>query len=437
LSERRFGVLLGAAVALGAVVRLSYVLTDKRYIIGGDGFDYHFSALRLADGHGYTSALGNVGAPIAHHPPGWVTVLGVVSWLGGRTLREHQLVGVVIGLGVVALAGLVGRRYFNPRVGLLAAFGAALYPGFWVLEGNILSEPLGLLVLGVLLLVIADLRDRPTLLRSLGVGALCGVLALVRSEQLLLLLIVIVPVLLLARTLTPRQRIGYLAVAIVACGAVIAPWTIYNETRFKEPFLLSTNDGGLLLIGNCPPSTYSGARLGWFDSTCNFRLTKSHPGYDRSQLDPLGRSTAIDNMRDNLDRMPVVVPARFGRLLAVFRPSQTVGFVASWMTTSTKPIWAWVISYWVLLLLAIVGVIYARRSRAFILPLLGPVIIMVVSVAISYGEPRYHTPSDLSILVFAAVAVERFVWRRREEPAADEYASTPPAPADDEQLTRV
>jgi hypothetical protein len=142
-------------------------------------------------------------------------------------------------------------------------------------------------------------------------------------------------------------------------------------------------------------------------------------------------------MRHNLDRMPVVVPARFGRLLAVFRPSQTVGFVASWMTTSTKPIWAWVISYWVLLLLAIVGVIHARRSRAFILPLLGPVIIVVVSVAISYGEPRYHTPSDLSIIVFAAVALERLIWRRREEPAINEYASTPPATSDDHQLTRV
>jgi 4-amino-4-deoxy-L-arabinose transferase-like glycosyltransferase len=437
LSERRFGLLLGAAVALGAAVRLTYVLTDERVVIGGDGFDYHASALRLADGHGYTSAFGDVGAPIAHHPPGWVTVLGAVSWLGARTLRQHQLVGVVIGLGVVALAGLVGRRYFNPRVGLIAAVGAALYPGFWVLEGNVLSEPLGLLVLGVLLLVIADLRDRPTLLRSLAVGALCGVLALVRSEQLLLLLIVVVPVLLLARTLTVRQRVGYLAIAVVACGAVIAPWTIYNETRFKDPVLLSTNDGGLLLIGNCPPYTYSGPRLGFFDSRCNFRLSASHKGYDRSQLDPLARSAAFHNMTGNLDRMPVVIPARFGRLLAVYQPTQTVGYVAAWMTTSTTPIWAWVISYWVLLLLAIAGVILARRSRAFILPLLGPVIIVVVSVAISYGEPRYHTPSDLSILVFAAVALERLVWRRREEPAIDEYASTPPAPSDDEELTRV
>ena len=167
--------------------------------------------------------------------------------------------------------------------------------------------------------------------------------------------IVVVPVLLRARSVALRQRITLVVIAGLACGAVLAPWTIYNSTRFKEPVLLSTNDGGLLLIGNCPPSTYSGAQLGYFDTKCVFRLSGSHKHDDRSQLDSLARSVAVQNIEHNLGKMPLVVPARFGRLLAVFRPSQTVGRVASWMTTSTKAIWAWVVSYWVLLLLAIGG----------------------------------------------------------------------------------
>src|SRR5262249_2756180 len=258
-NRRQFRFVLGAIVAVAAVIRVAYAVTVKG--LAADGFYYHLAALRFADGDAYTSPFGDVGAPIAHHPPGWETLLGIVSWLGARSLRDHRLVGVVIGLGIVVLAGLVGRRYFNARVGLIAALLAALYPGFWLLEGNVLSEPLGLFVLGIFLLVVADLRDRPTVLRSVAIGALSGALALVRSEQLLLLFIVVAPVLLLARTLSMRKRLLCVLVAGLACGAVLAPWTIYNATRFRDPVLLSTNDGGLLLIGNCPPSTYTGRYL--------------------------------------------------------------------------------------------------------------------------------------------------------------------------------
>jgi 4-amino-4-deoxy-L-arabinose transferase-like glycosyltransferase len=410
-ANRRFLPVLGAIVALGAVVRFGYIYTDDRVIIGGDGFDYHFSAIRLADGLGYTSAVGDVSAPIAHHPPGWVTLLGGVSWLGFDSIRAHQIVGVVLGLGVIALAGLVGRRYFNATVGLIAALLAAAYPGFWVLEGNILSEPLGLFVLGLFLLAIAGLRDHPTLARSAGVGALCGLAALVRSEEFFLLFIVIAPVLLRARTLDVGRRVLALGIATAACFAVIAPWTVYNNTRFRDPVFLSTNDGGLLLIGNCPPNTYSGDRLGWYDASCNFRISKEHPDYDRSQTSALARREAVDNMLDNPDRVAVAVPARFGRLLAVFRPTQTVDLVTAWMTTSSKPIWLWVVSYWLLLPFAVWGIVVARRRRAFLLPLLGPVAIVVVNVAISYGEPRYHTMSDLGIIVLAAAALEELLRR--------------------------
>ncbi len=417
-------------VGIAAAVRLRYVYTDRRWWVGGDGFDYHFSALRLADGLGYTSAFGDIGAQTAHHPPGWVTVLGAVSWLGARSFRDHELVAVAFGLGVVALAGLIGRRYFNARVGLIAALLAAVYPGFWVLEGNVLSEPLGLFVLGLFMLAMFDLRKSPTLARSALVGAVCGVVALVRSEEIFLLLLVVAPVLLLRRERSIRHRVVALVVAVVACFAVIAPWTIYNNTRFKAPVLLSTNDGGTLLLGNCPPATYSGTLLGWHDSTCLSAISVTHREDDRSEVDVLARKRAVKNIANNLGRLPVVVPARFGRLLAVFRPSQTVAFVASWMKTSTKPIWAWVVSFWVLLLLGVYGLVIARRQRAFLLPLLAPALIVIVNVATSYGEPRYHTMSDLGIIVLAAVALDRVMTSAPRRRASRRGVDSTPAARD-------
>jgi 4-amino-4-deoxy-L-arabinose transferase-like glycosyltransferase len=409
-TERLFRPLLGATVAIAAAVRVVYVLADDRALPAGDGFSYHFEAIRLADGLGYTSAFGDVGQPIAHHPPAWVTLLGIISWLGGRSLRAHQCVAVAFGLGVVLLAGLIGRRYFDARVGLIAALAAALYPGFWLIETNVLSEPLALVLVGALTLLVADLRGRPTLLRSVVVGAICGLLGLTRPEQLALLGIVVVPLLLLAGSLSVRQRILRIAAVAITCGLVIVPWTVYNASRFEEPVLLSTNGGVFLLIGNC---SYSGERLGFYDTSCFFRLARQHRGYDRSQMDVLARSVAVDNARDNLDRLPVVVPARIGRMLALFRPGQTVGWVGDWMATGTWLIWAWVVSFWVLLAAAIVGWIVARRRRQFSWPLVAPLVAAVFTVAISCGEPRNHTPADLGVMVLAAVALERLLVRPR------------------------
>ena len=404
-------------------------MTDRRAIIGGDGFLYHADALRLGDGLGYTSTLfTGIAEPIAHHPPGWVTVLGVVSWLGGRSVEAHQLVGVAIGLGVVVVAGLVGRRYFNPRAGVIAALIAAVYPGFWVIEGNMLAEPLGLLLVGLLTLMVFDLREKPTLGRSVAAGAMCGLVALARAEQVALLVIVVAPILIGARSLPGRQRALRLGAAALACMVVILPWTIYNSNRFEDPVLLSTNGGGLLLVGNCPPATYEGRYLGWYWRECSQEVVRQHQNLDRSQLDPINREEGVRNFLDNLEKMPVVIPARFGRLLAVFRPSQTVEYVSVWMTTDSRPIWAWVVSYWLLIPFAIGGTISARRSRKFLLPLLGPLIIVVLTVAVSYGEPRYHTPSDLGVVVLAGFGVERLLARLR--------SATSPARRDDAEPER-
>jgi 4-amino-4-deoxy-L-arabinose transferase-like glycosyltransferase len=408
-ADHRFWLGVVSAVALGAAVRFTYLFHGAPTWVLGDGLDYHLSALRLADGLGYTSSFGDIGAENAHHPPGWKTVLAAVTEAGARSIRSHQVTGLVIGLGVILLAGLVGRRYAGRRVGVVAAFLAAMYPGFWVLEAQILSEPLGLLVCGVLMLALADLWQRPTLTRALLAGAITGVLALVRSEQLALLVVAVFPILLLNPRLELRRRCGWAGAAVLAAVVPIAPWTIYNLGRFEEPVVLSTNGGNLLLLGNCPPTTYSGDQIGLADTTCLFQIGGRHRDFDRSQVDAEARRVGLDNMRDNLDRLPATILARNGRMLGVFRPGQTVEFAARWFGSATWPVWAWVTSFWALVPLAVCGSILLRRSRTFQWPLVAPVIVVVLVVTVSYGEPRYHTPADLGIVVLAAVALNHLL----------------------------
>ena len=411
--DRLFWLGMLAAVGLGAVVRFAYLFGAAPDRVAGDGFAYRLAGHRLADGLGYTVAIGAVGAPDAHHPPGWVTVLGAVSELGGRSFRAHQVTGVLIGLGVILVAGLVGRRYAGRRVGVVAAFLAAAYPGFWVIEAQILSEPLGLLVLGVLTLVLADLWERPTLARAVLAGGLVGGLSLVRGEQLALLAIALAPILLLNRRLDVRRRFALTGATVLTAAVVLAPWTLYNLGRFEEPVVLSTNGGSTLLAGNCPPRTYEGELIGSFDNICTFQLSVQHPRFDPSQADVEAHEVALDNIRDNVRRLPATVLARYGRLLGVFRPAQAVQLDADWFGSATWPVWAWVTSFWVLAPTAAAGSIVLRRSRRFQWPLVAPAVVVVAVVTVTFGDPRYHTMADLGVVVLAAVAACEVVGRRR------------------------
>ena len=194
-------------------------------------------------------------------------------------MRSYQVTGLVIGFAMILGAGLVGRRYAGHRAGVLAAFLAAAYPGFWVIDVQILSEPLGLLVLDVLMLALAGLWERPTLARATLAGAAVGALGLVRGEQSALLIIAIAPILLL----NPRGGTRTSRLAVV----LIVPWTIHNLSRFEEPVVLSTNGGSTLLAGNCQPRTYGGELVGSFDVLTD-GLEVSAPR--RLQPEPAARS---------------------------------------------------------------------------------------------------------------------------------------------------
>ena len=409
-ADARFWLAMAAAVTFGAVVRFAYLFHGAPTLVWSDGSLYHTEALSVADGLGYTipTPEGRVewGAQ-----PGWVTLLAGVVKAGWRSMRDHQAVGLLIGLGVVVMVGLVGRHYAGRRVGVLAAFLAAAYPGFWALEAEIVSEPLGLLVAGLLVILLADLWQRPTLARTITTGAVAGVLALVRSEQLLLVVLAVIPILVLNRRLAMPRRLAWAGVATLTALAVIAPWTIYNLNRFEEPVVLSANLGPTLLAGNCPVGTYSGDLIGSYDLRCGVLLEMVSDELDASERDSGARRYAVTHMRANLERLPATIAARYGRLLGVFRPSQTVGIAASWASSATWPVWAWVVSFWFVAPLAAYGSVALRRSRTFQWPLVAPVVIVLLVVTVAYGEPRYHTMADLGLLVLAAVALDRLLRR--------------------------
>ena len=214
------------------------------------------------------------------------------------------------------------------------------------------------------------------------------------------------PVVLLAPGLRTRQRATWLAVSIVVAAAVIAPWTAYNASRFKEPVLLSHELGPTLLEANCD-AVYSGSRLGYKSEECRSASPNDRvgPGNDGSTRDAAMRREATDYVRDHLSRLPLVVLAREGRAWDVFRPIQQMRFEAGRGTRPPVMGLAFV-AFWALSISAVFGVIVLRRRHVPLFPLIALPLTAAIGIALTFGSPRYRAPADVSIVLLAAVAID-------------------------------
>jgi 4-amino-4-deoxy-L-arabinose transferase-like glycosyltransferase len=447
-----FAQILVIVCALGASVRLGYVLGFRLDTLpyGGDPYYYSAGASLLADGHGLLEPLTVfTGRPeqSASHPPLYQLWLAVASWLDpgrdpalvldpaldtGPTVHVqtvHMLWTIVIGVGTVALCGLVGRRVAGSVCGVVAAAIAAVYPNIWIYDGMLEAETLAIFTIALVLWSAYAVWDRPTAGRAAALGLCCGLAALTRSELVLTVAFVLAPLVLLVRSVPLRRRLGLLAAGGLAALAAIGPWVGYNVSRFEAPVYLSTNGGGAAAAANCD-STYYGDLIGYKDYACGdaaYRAAAAGaPDWD--ELDPSQRDDRVRRevsayVHDHLGRVPVVVAARVGRLLKVYGVGQELDWDDRVHNQERPLVLAGLVSWYGMAAAATAGVIVLRRRRAGpLLPLLAVPALVVVAVAVTFAQTRYRAPAEPALAVLAAVAADAAwqSWRHRRTPAADE-----------------
>jgi 4-amino-4-deoxy-L-arabinose transferase-like glycosyltransferase len=421
---------MGAIVALGAVLRLVYKATSNQDLLtglSGDGWFYQAAAQRLAEGMGFVSVLGET-RPFAGFPPMWTSVLGLGAWLGADSIWSMRLIAIGVGLVTILLVGMAARQLGGSRAGLVAAGIAALYPGLWYYEWSLLSETLVHLGIALFLVLCYRFWAHPTALRAALVGGSVGLLALTRAEGLLLAPLVVVPLLLLARTAPVERRLGWLVLAGAVTLAMLTPWFAYNLGRFEEPVLLSNGLGTAMYVSNCD-ATYSGELLGYYANPGCPEEHRGRPGHvvsgDQSEQDRAKRRVAIDYATDHPQRLPVVVAARVGRSIGVYRPVQTMDFQVDW---SLVPRWVgtwWMVGYGVVAAAAIPGLVRVRRSGLPVFPLVAFLVIVVAGSALTFGSIRYRAALEVPLVVLAGVGIDGLLRSRAERWPRRSGASPP------------
>lgn len=443
-------VALVAVLVAGAVLRIAWAAVAPEEPewdpVPSDPGWYLFIGDMVSEGEGYSYVVDEDFETQAtgYYPPGYPLVLGGVFWLTDALpgdvsdLDAAVALNVLLSVATIALVFELGRRVVNARVGLAAAGVMALWPNLVFHSGVVLTETLTLFLLVALFLVVlasAGVARSPGRWRLLTVGALFGMVGLVRPTSL-----VFAPVFLFFWLPSgARKAIGRTALVAAATFAVILPWTARNWVQLGEPVLISTNTGDNLCIGYNPDATGSYGDPGDYclgGISTHDPAVESRGEYDvRRQSETMER--AWETIKDNPQRIFTLMPSRlrstlwddadglaaandYGRRSKAELLNDPERSVEPLFSDSTRDLLRGGANLFYLGALAVTAVgswLVVKRWRAGRgdpagrLGFLGAAaLLQLVSPLLTFGDARFKMPIYPTMAVFAGVALVVVAW---------------------------
>jgi 4-amino-4-deoxy-L-arabinose transferase-like glycosyltransferase len=419
---RRTLVLLAAILLLGFCLR-AYRVVEPLPTPGDDAHAYYALSKSLY-------AEGSFGGPTFHDPSDWspgAPLLYAAGFYATAGAREGtaRIVELLLGLGTILVAFLLGRRIACRPAGLLAALGVAIYPPFIHSVGALYSEPPAMLTLPAAVLAFLWASDaigaggRRAAARWLVPGLLFGATAMFRPEYLLVG--VAFAALALIRVWRARGwRPGVAATALLAAGLVlpILPWAIRNQVVLDRTVPISTGGGKALYVGTFLPADGEYQRV-------KAILAKR---YLHREYDPHSRALEEVNPTPLFDRVAQRYPelprdSALGKIgkqnFSKFFDEDPLGYLEM---TARKTWRMWTagigeamestagrVVQTLLLLLGLAGlaVLALRRRWWQLLAMATPVVLVTAVGAISLAAPRRNEVLMTLIFPLAAAALAR------------------------------
>ncbi|HKT83759.1 MAG TPA: glycosyltransferase family 39 protein, partial [Solirubrobacterales bacterium] len=256
---RKTLILLAAVLLLGFGLR-AYRVVEPLPQPGDDAHAYYALAKSL-----YTE--GSFGGPAFHDPSDWspggplLYAAGFYATAGARE-GTARIIELLLGLGAIVVAYLLGRRISCRPAGLLAALGVAVYPPFIHSVGALYSEPPAMLTLPAAVLAFLWASDGSTdpprqraWARWLLPGLLFGLTAMFRPEYLLVgFAFALFALVRVWRAQDWRPSLAATALLLAAMLLPIVPWAIRNQVVLHRTVPISTGGGKALYVGTFLPA---------------------------------------------------------------------------------------------------------------------------------------------------------------------------------------
>jgi hypothetical protein len=256
---------LAALTVVGGVLRFDAASHPSAY----QSKDEQSYAM-IARGLSVTGRYGNPGMtdPV-HWPPGAPLMFALAYELkpqkrGGGVwdVPSAYPLQALVGTMTIPAAFLLAWLIAGWGAGLLAAAAVASYPPLISASGDLLSEPLGaLLVTGALAATAWSLRRPGRWPPAALAGALLGATVLTRADLALVPLIALLVVAVAAWRRAGRRRLAAsartVAPMLVALLVVVTPWTVFASSQAGQFVPLSSGGGSNLWVGTYLPGNGS------------------------------------------------------------------------------------------------------------------------------------------------------------------------------------
>ncbi|MBX3080289.1 MAG: hypothetical protein KF716_01560 [Anaerolineae bacterium] len=361
-----------------------------------DHKDYHVIAGNLVTGHDYVQVAGFAYG----RQPAWPYLLASVYLIGGVHTTVGAWLLALLGTLTVAVTWQVGYRIGTlirrPRqnrlpvvMGVTAALIAALDPFLIAQDQALLAESFYTLGLMTFLFLLLRSESRRT---SAWLGALLGLLTLIRSNGITFLLTLIL------------QRRRWLLIAIAVLIIVLIPWSLRNWVVIGSPTPLAPQMGQLIL------GCYNSFTINEPEAAGMWLYPRELPeGTPYNGLDYLAREQAwaqkgVEVIRANLSAVPRMMAQRVARWLLqpvfISRPLLDPRLLA------LQPPF-----YIFLLIASLAGTVFLLMERRWrILWLCFSLLLpTAITVALLYGEARFRTPYHPLLACLAAVVIGKLV----------------------------
>lgn len=423
--SKRWWTWIGVWTVVGLAIRLATVFGRPHTTAKGDAYFYHNTALLLLRGHGFISPLAYLArhevVQTASFPPLFVWVVAVPIAVGFKSFFAERIWCCILGAAAIAVGGMTGREIGGRRVGLIAAFLLAVYPNIWMSDELAMSETLSPLLVAAVLLFAYRFWKRPSIRSGIWLGVSVGVALLGRDELAPLVILLVVPLVLLARTLSWRQRAGVLGAALGMIVLVTGPWIGYNMSRFKDTSFISTGLGVTMASADCNGTFYGRFEGYWsalcaIDSANKLHLTiKQDESVASSELE----HTSLTYLRHHESRLIPVTLAKLGRGFEFFHPADQLKLDAY---IETRPYhWAelGLGMYYAMWALSLGGAVLLWRRKVPSFPLWVVGLNVVIAMAITFGDPRYRTTFEVSLVLMSSVQLEWFWGKLGRSPTLE------------------
>ena len=164
-------------------IRIAFVLATPDYTLVHDAIDYDRHAASIATGHGFALSYGR---PTAFRPPAYpFFVAGVYELVGtadkAQRVEWARIANAFVGIGIVALIGLIAFQLWGRREALIALALGAIYIPLILVGQSVMSEPLFVLCLLGAIAVRPASRAYPWVIAA---GVLMGLAILGRANAI-------------------------------------------------------------------------------------------------------------------------------------------------------------------------------------------------------------------------------------------------------------